>query len=75
MNEPVDYGAVAKYLAATRNIDAAEIPTPFHSNWLDNSKARHLLGWRPQVDFEALIERAWAYQRDPADPRKIWYPG
>ena len=75
MNEPVDYGAVAAYLAKTRNMEALSVPTPFHSNWLDNSKARHLLGWRPKVDFEDLIERAWAYQRAPDEPRKIWYPG
>ena len=75
MDEPVDYGAVAAYLEKTRNMEALRIPTPFHSNWLDNSKARHLLGWRPKVDFEDLIERAWAYQRAPDEPRKIWYPG
>ncbi|MFZ2100488.1 MAG: NAD(P)-dependent oxidoreductase, partial [Oricola sp.] len=75
MNEPVDYGAVATYLAATRGIGAATIETPFHGNWLDNSKARHRLGWEPQVNFEALIERAWSYELDPGDPRKIWYPG
>lgn len=75
MNEPVDYGAVAAYLASTRKTESVAIATPFHSNWLDNSKARHLLGWRPKVDFEALVERAWTYERDPGDPRKIWYPG
>jgi nucleoside-diphosphate-sugar epimerase len=75
MDEPVDYGEVATYLAETRNMKAATIGTPFHGNWLDNSKARQLLGWRPQVNFETLIERAWAYERDPGNPRKIWYPG
>ncbi|WP_404401992.1 NAD-dependent epimerase/dehydratase family protein [Pelagibacterium halotolerans] len=75
MNEPVDYAVVADYLARTRNIEAVEIQTPFHSNWLGNSKARLVLGWRPENDFEALIERAWTYMRDPGDPRKIWYPG
>jgi nucleoside-diphosphate-sugar epimerase len=75
MDEPVDYGRVAHYLKRTRGFEPVDVPTPFFSNWLDNSKARHLLGWRPQVDFETLIERAWAYQRDPGDPRKIWYPG
>jgi nucleoside-diphosphate-sugar epimerase len=75
MNEPVDYGQVAEYLKRTRGIEHATIATSFHSNWLDNSKARHRLGWRPQTDFEALIERAWSYERDPGDPRKIWYPG
>lgn len=75
MNEPVDYGAVATYLEKTRTLRSVAIQTPFHSNWLDNSKARHLLGWTPKVDLETLIERAWTYVRDPGDTRKIWYPG
>ena len=25
------------------------IPTPYHSTWLDNTKAKFLLGWRPRV--------------------------
>lgn len=75
MNEPIDYGVVAKYLARTREMEIANIPTSFHSNWLDNTKARHALGWRPQVDFEEMIERAWSYERNQGDPRKIWYPG
>ncbi|URK17519.1 NAD(P)-dependent oxidoreductase [Thalassospira sp. GO-4] len=75
MDEPVDYAQVAEYLARTRDMEAVEIPTPFHSNWLDNTKVRHVLGWRPQVDFGGLIERAWSYERSPGDPRKIWYPG
>lgn len=75
MDEPVDYAQVADYLVRTRGMEAIEIPTPFHSNWLDNTKARSALGWRPQVDFEGMIERAWSYERSPGDPRKIWYPG
>ncbi|MDP2698529.1 NAD(P)-dependent oxidoreductase [Thalassospira sp.] len=75
MGEPVDYAQVAEYLVRTRGMESVEIPTPFHSNWLDNTKARHAFGWRPQVDFEGMIERAWAYERSPSDPRKIWYPG
>jgi nucleoside-diphosphate-sugar epimerase len=75
MTEPVDYGAVAAYLGRTRGMPAAEIATPYRSNLLDNAKARLRLGWTPKVNFEALIERAWNYQRDPSDPRKIWYPG
>lgn len=74
-NEPVDYGRVAAHLKRTRDIEAVTIDTPYHSNWLDNSKARLQLGWEPQNDFEALIERAWSYQRAANDPRKIWYPG
>ncbi|MDN3722244.1 NAD(P)-dependent oxidoreductase [Roseibium salinum] len=75
MNEPVDYRQAAQYLADTRSYEIAEIPTPLHSNWLDNTKARLMLDWDPSVDLEALIEGAWNYRRDAKDPRKIWYPG
>lgn len=75
MNEPVDYADVAAHLQAARGMEPVEIATPFHSNWLDNSKARLRLGWRPNTDLEALIERAWSYRREDSDPRMIWYPG
>lgn len=75
MNAPVDYAVLAQYLARTRGFESVPVPTPFHSNWLDNSKARLVLGWEPQVDLEALVERAWAYERARDDSRRIWYPG
>jgi nucleoside-diphosphate-sugar epimerase len=75
MDEPVDYGQVAGYLHQTRNLPAVEIKTPFHSTWLDNAKAKFLLGWRPRVDLKRLIDESWSYQRSAADPRKVWYPG
>jgi nucleoside-diphosphate-sugar epimerase len=75
MDEPVDYGAVAEYLAATRGLPAVPIRTPYHSTWLDNTKAKFLLDWRPQYDLPKLIEAAWDYQRAADDPRIVWYPG
>ena len=75
MDEPVDYGAVAAYLSRTRGLDSVDIASPFHSNWMDNSKARYLLAWRPLYDLEKLIDSAWDYERSPDDPRKVWYPG
>jgi UDP-glucose 4-epimerase len=75
MNEPVDYGRVAEHLKRTRNLPSVGIPTQFHSTWLDNTKAKSALGWRPQIDTERLIESAWEFQRSREDPRKIWYPG
>ncbi len=50
-------------------------PREFHSTWLDNSKAKHLLGWRPRYDLKRLIDEAYDYKRAPDNPRKIWYPG
>ncbi len=75
MDEPVDYRAVADHLAKTRGLPSVDIRTPYHSTWLDNAKARFLLGWRPRYDLARLIDDAWDYQRSADDPRKVWYPG
>jgi UDP-glucose 4-epimerase len=75
MDEPVDYQRVADYLKETRGLSAVEIATPFWSTWLDNTKAKFLLGWRPGFDLKRLIDEAWSYQRSEADPRRVWYPG
>ncbi|MFI5096570.1 MAG: NAD-dependent epimerase/dehydratase family protein [Candidatus Acidiferrales bacterium] len=75
MDEPVDYQQVANYLRQTRGLPCVEIKTPYHSTWLDNSKAKFLLGWRPRYDLKGLIEEAWNYRRDTGDPRHVWYPG
>ena len=75
MDEPVDYAELAAYLKQSRGVPSVPVRTPYHSTWLDNSKARFLLGWRPQYDLERMVESAWAYRRAPDDPRRIWYPG
>jgi len=75
MDSPVDYGEVAAYLKKTRGLDSIDIPSSFHSNWMDNSKAKYHLDWQPQYDLARLIDSAWDYQRMPEDARKVWYPG
>ncbi|MCG6902354.1 MAG: NAD(P)-dependent oxidoreductase [Rhodobacter sp.] len=75
MDEPVNYGRLADLLRRRDRSEAIKIPTPFHSNWLDNRKARQRLGWAPENDLEALVERAWSYKRAANEARKIWYPG
>lgn len=75
MDEPVDYGAVADYLMTTRGLGSIDIPSSFHSNWMDNSKAKFELGWRPRYDLSKLIDSAFDYRRAENDPRKVWYPG
>jgi len=75
MDRPIDYGEMAAYLKQTRNLASVEIESGYFSNWLDNSKAKLLLDWSPDFDMERIIESAWAYQRSPDEPRKIWYPG
>jgi nucleoside-diphosphate-sugar epimerase len=75
MDEPVDYGEMGKYLNSTRGLPSVEIKTEYHSTWLDNTKAKLLLGWRPNYDMQKMIDAAWNYERAPDDPRTIWYPG
>jgi UDP-glucose 4-epimerase len=75
MDEPVDYGALAAYLRATRGLAAIDIVSDYHSNWLDNSRAKLSLDWRPKYDLAKLVEAAWTYQRAANDPRKVWYAG
>ncbi len=75
MDEPVDYGVMAAYLAASHGLPSVDIPTPYHSTWLDNTKAKFLLGWRPEYDLKKMVDSAWDYKRAADDPRVIWYPG
>jgi nucleoside-diphosphate-sugar epimerase len=75
MDEPVDYAEVASYLRETRGLSSIDIPSAWHSTWMDNSKAKFCLDWRPRYDLKKLIDAAWDYQRSPDDPRRVWYPG
>ncbi|MCW5666767.1 MAG: NAD(P)-dependent oxidoreductase [Piscinibacter sp.] len=75
MDEPVDYVRLGEHLARTRGCPLVRIRDRYHSTWLDNSKAKFLLGWRPAYDLERLVESAWSWQRASDDPRRIWYPG
>ncbi len=68
MDRPVDYGEVADHLQRTRGLDSIDIPSQFHSNWMDNSKAKYLLGLatglrsgnadRLGLDLRAFAERS-----------------
>jgi UDP-glucose 4-epimerase len=75
MDEPIDYAAVAEYLRVTHGLPSVPIKTPYCSTWLDNSKAKFLLNWRPQYDYKRLIHESFAYERVATDPRIIYYPG
>jgi UDP-glucose 4-epimerase len=75
MDEPVDYGEMGRYLAESRGLPSFAIKTEYHSTWLDNTKAKLVLGWRPRYDMKELINSAWNYVRAKDDPRNIWYPG
>ncbi|MBW6465836.1 MAG: NAD(P)-dependent oxidoreductase [Brevefilum sp.] len=75
MDKPVDYRECARYLAEAYGFPSIDIPTPYHSTWLDNTKAKLLLGWQPVYTLHKMINDAYSYHRLAGDPRKIWYPG
>jgi nucleoside-diphosphate-sugar epimerase len=75
MDEPVDYGVLASYLSESRGLSAVPVKTPYRSTWLDNAKAKFLLGWRPAYDMKKLAVAGWDYHRPGNDPRVVWYPG
>ncbi len=75
MDEPVDYGDVARILAETHGLSAMPLRSDFHSTWLSNARAKAELGWRPAYDTRRLVTESWAFARAPDDPRRVWYPG
>jgi nucleoside-diphosphate-sugar epimerase len=75
MNEPVDYGELGAYLTESRGFPTVGIPTPYFSTWIDNAKAKFLLGWQPQYDLQRMTDAAWDYERPADEPRVVWYPG
>jgi UDP-glucose 4-epimerase len=75
MTRPIDYGEVAAYLETSRGLRGIRINSPFHSNLLDNAKARLRLDWEPAYDMQKLIDEAYDYERAENDIRKVWYVG
>jgi len=59
MDEPFNYGKAADYLLKTCKIKSVKMKTKYHSTWLDNNKAKFLLGWRPEYGLEQMIDEAW----------------
>ena len=67
MDEHLDTAAVAAHLKATRGLGSIDIPSAYHSTWLDNTRAKFDLNWRPHYRLAKLIDDAWAYERAPDD--------
>ncbi len=63
MDEPVNYAEAALLASVKTGGPVVTIETPFHSTWLDNCKAKTLMGWYPQYNLERLIDEAWDFER------------
>ncbi|MDT7830548.1 NAD(P)-dependent oxidoreductase [Pricia sp. S334] len=59
MDRPFDYGKAADYLLDTQKVKSVKAATDYHSTWLDNSKAKFLLGWQPKYGLEQMLDDAW----------------
>lgn len=64
MAEPFDYAEAADYAADGLGIGVLSLIDPVgHDFWIDITKARHRLGYRPRYDIRGLIDSAVAFRR------------
>ena len=64
MNDPLDYVKAAAYAARQLGIEVLELVDPVGQDFcVDTTKARYLLGYRPQYDIFTLIDKAAAFRR------------
>jgi len=64
MGEPFDYADAAAYAAERLGIDTVELVDPVGQDFcMDISKARYVLGYRPEYDMHGLIDRAVEFRR------------
>lgn len=75
MDEPVDYAVAAVLIGQRTGAARIEVPTPYFSTWLDNGKAKQLLGWQPAYALADLIDAAWSFKRNEGEIPAIRYPG
>lgn len=70
MTDPFDYTEAAEAVARQLGIDVIELVDPVGQDFfIDTSKARHMLGYRPEHDILSLIEKAVAF-RAAKTPRR-----
>ncbi len=71
MAEPFDYVETASYAAERLGIDAIELVDPVGQDFcMDVAKARYVLGYRPEYDIRALIDRAVEFRTSGRERRK-----
>jgi hypothetical protein len=64
MNDPFDYVEAATYAAKKLDIDVLDLVDPIGQDFaIDVSRARYVLGYRPQFDIFRLIDQAIEFRR------------
>ncbi len=70
MAEPFDYVEAAEYAADCLGIGVLGLVDPVgHDFWMDITKARQQLGYRPRYDIRGLIDSAVAFRRSGGSHR------
>lgn len=71
MTDPFDYVDAARYAAPRLGIDVLELVDPVGQDFcIDTTRARYVLGYQPQYDIRALIDRAVAFRQSGAARRQ-----
>jgi len=71
MDQPFDYVEAAEYAAKRLNIDTLSLVDPVGQDFaIDISKARWVLGYRPQYDIHHLIDSAIAFRQSGSKRRE-----
>ena len=71
MAEPFDYVKTASYAAERLGIEVIELVDPVGQDFcMDVAKARYVLGYRPEYDIRALIDRAAEFRTSGGQRRK-----
>ncbi|HID23142.1 MAG TPA: hypothetical protein EYP14_12170 [Planctomycetaceae bacterium] len=64
MNDPFDYVETARYVGERLGIDVIELVDPVGQDFcIDVTKAKYVLGYRPEVDIFSLVDRAIEFRR------------
>ncbi|NOX56877.1 MAG: NAD(P)-dependent oxidoreductase [Planctomycetes bacterium] len=64
MNDPFDYVETAAYVGERLGIDVIELVDPVGQDFcIDVTKAKYVLGYRPEVDIFRLVDRAIEFRR------------
>ncbi len=71
MNDPFNYVEAAAYVAERLGIDVIELIDKVGKDFcIDVTKAKYVLGYRPQVDIRTLIDRAIEFRQSGKPRRK-----
>jgi hypothetical protein len=71
MDEPIDTAAVAGHLKATQGLGSIDVPSAYHSNWLDNTRVKFVSpDTKPFGDGRGLSEEPRRTRTPASAPRE-----